>query len=305
MNNKPAVDGFINFFKETGLPSNKALAKIKNIIRCKKAGFLGTLDPVATGILPIALGRATKLLRFFENSKKKYRATMRFGSEFDTQDSTGEVTKTGPVPAVGEREKLEKTIAGFAGEIKQIPPMYSAKKVNGQRLYEIARKGGHVEREPKQVTVHSIVLEEFTGETAVLTAVVSKGTYIRALCEDIGRSFGCPAHMAQLTREAVHNFTVKDSFTLDRLYENRDDQGRWLLPLDYPLMFLPKIDLTEKEQRELYNGLPIDWQKEQTGYIRLYDTDGTFFGMGLADPLIHKLAPEKIFSTDRAKQLSA
>ena len=304
MNNKPVIDGFINFFKETGLPSNMALTKIKKIIRCKKAGFLGTLDPVAVGILPIALGRGTKLLRFFEDSKKKYRATMRFGSETDTQDSTGEVTKTGAVPAVGEREKLEQTIAGFAGEIKQLPPMYSAKKVNGQRLYEIARKGGHVERDEKQVTVHSIVLEEFTGETAVLTAIVSKGTYIRVLCEDIGRSFGCPAHMAQLTREAVHNFTIQDSFTLDKLYENRDAMEKWLLPLDYPLMFLPKVDLSEKEQRELYNGLPVDWQKEQTGYVRLYDTDGTFFGVGLADPIIRKLSPEKIFSTDR-KEVSA
>ena len=288
------MDGFINFYKDTGLASNRALTKLKKIIRVKKAGFLGTLDPVAAGILPVALGRATKLLRFFEDSQKTYRATLRFGSETDTQDSTGKVTKEGPTPEAGMREAFEKILPSFTGEIKQIPPMFSAKKVDGERLYIIARKGGHVEREEKNVTVHSLKLEEFNGDTAIFTAVVSKGTYIRTLCEDIGRALGYPAHMGELTREAVHNFTIKDSVTLERLSEQRDDLDKWLLPPDYPLMFLPKFDAGVNERGELSNGIPVQWQGEISGYVRLYDSDGSFFGVGKGDHIIRKLSPEKI-----------
>ncbi|MFQ5431583.1 MAG: tRNA pseudouridine(55) synthase TruB [Nitrospinota bacterium] len=299
------MDGFINVFKDTGLASNSALTKIKKIIRVKKAGFLGTLDPVASGILPVALGRATKLLRFFEDSQKTYRATLRFGRETDTQDSTGKVTKEGPVPDEAKREELEKLFAAFTGEIKQLPPMFSAKKVDGERLYNIARKGGHVERDEKNVTVHSIKLEEFTGETAVFTAVVSKGTYIRALCEDIGRAFGYPAHMGELTREAVHNFTTKDCVTLEQLSEQRDDPDRWLLPPDYPLMFLPKFDAGVKDKNDLSNGMPVQWNGETFGYVRLYDSDGNFFGVGKGDHIIKKVLPEKIILSPARKEVSA
>lgn len=299
------MDGFINVFKDTGLASNSALTKIKKIIRVKKAGFLGTLDPVASGILPVALGRATKLLRFFEDSQKTYRATLRFGRETDTQDSTGKVTKEGPVPDEAKREELEKLFAAFTGEIKQLPPMFSAKKVDGERLYNIARKGGHVERDEKNVTVHSIKLEEFTGETAVFTAVVSKGTYIRALCEDIGRAFGYPAHMGELTREAVHNFTTKDCVTLEQLSEQRDDPDGWLLPPDYPLMFLPKFDAGVKDKNDLSNGMPVQWNGETSGFVRLYDSDGNFFGVGKGDHIIKKVLPEKIILSPARKEVSA
>ena len=299
------MDGFINFFKDTGLPSNRALTKLKKIIRIKKSGFLGTLDPVASGILPVALGKATKLLRFFEDSKKTYRATLQFGSETDTQDSTGKVTKQGATPDSGRLDELEKIIASFTGEIKQIPPMFSAKKVDGERLYIIARKGGHVEREKKNVTVHSITLEEFTGETAVFTAVVSKGTYIRVLCEDIGRAFGSPAHMGELTREAVHNFIVKDSVKLEQISEHRDDADKWLLPPDYPLMFMPKFDATVKDKSDLANGLSVQWNGETSGYLRLYDADGNFFGVGKGDHILKKLLPEKIILFPARKEVSA
>ncbi len=299
------MDGFINFFKDTGLASNSALTKIKKIIRIKKAGFLGTLDPVASGILPVALGRATKMLRFFEDSKKTYRATLQFGSETDTQDSTGKVTKEGELPEAGKRDELEKLLTSFTGEIKQLPPMFSAKKVAGERLYTIARKGGHVEREEKDVTVHSIKLEEFTGETAVFTAVVSKGTYIRALCEDVGRAFGYPAHMGELTREAVHNFTTKDSVTLEWLSEHRDDPDRWLLPPDYPLMFMPKFDAGVKDMNDLSNGMPVQWNGETSRFVRLYDSDGNFFGVGKADRMLRKVLPEKIILSTGRKEVSA
>jgi len=299
------MDGFINFFKDTGLASNGALTKIKKIIRVKKAGFLGTLDPVASGILPVALGRATKMLRFFEDSKKTYRATLRFGTETDTQDSTGKVTKEGPAPDAGKRDALEKLLSSFTGDIKQLPPMFSAKKVDGERLYTIARKGGHVEREEKNVTVHSIKLEEFTGETAVFTAVVSKGTYIRVLCEDVGRALGYPAHMGELTREAVHNFTTKDSVTLEWLSEHRDDPDRWLLPPDFPLMFLPKFDANVKARDDLSNGIPVQWKGDTPGFVRLYDTDGNFFGVGKGDLVLKKILPEKIIAFPARKQVSA
>ncbi|MEE8483507.1 MAG: tRNA pseudouridine(55) synthase TruB [Nitrospinota bacterium] len=287
------MDGFINFFKDTGITSNKALERIRKITGCKKSGFLGTLDPVASGILPVGLGKGTKLFQYFEKVPKKYRSRIVFGGETDTQDSTGAVVKNAAVEGVTE-ERLEETLEKFKGEIMQIPPMYSAKKINGQRLYRIARKGGDVKREGKKVMVHSIELNEFAGDSAVFTAVVSQGTYIRTLCEDIGREIGCLAHMGGLTREQVHVFLAESSITLEQIDELKDDPEKWLLPMDFPVSHLPNMDVSLREYSDLSSGLPIKWNGKEGFKVRLYGPEGNFFGMGRTDPVKQKTFPEKV-----------
>jgi len=292
------MDGFINFCKDTGIASNKALDKIKRATGEPKAGFLGTLDPIASGILPVALGWATKLFPYFEKVPKKYRATIIFGSETDTQDSTGTVTATAPTEGV-TAEKLRAVLRDFTGEIDQVPPMYSAKKVNGQRLYHIARKGGEVEREAKKVFVHEVELVEFAEGSAIITATVSQGTYIRTLCEDVGRKLGSAAHMGALIRQQVHVFGIEDSWPIERLEDRRDFPAEWLLPMDAPLQFLTRVDVSAREESLLLNGQQVTCAEKISGKVRVYGPDGRFMGVGVADSVIRKLGPEKIFSADR------
>ncbi|MBI3794835.1 MAG: tRNA pseudouridine(55) synthase TruB [Nitrospinae bacterium] len=289
------MDGFINFYKDTGMASNKALERIKKLLRLEKAGFLGTLDPVATGILPVACGWGTRFFPYFEKGAKKYRATIIFGAETDTQDSTGKITATQPTTGITE-ERLLETMNGFKGEIDQTPPMYSAKKINGKRLYEIARKGGEVERKPKRVVVHSLELDEFNGDTAVFTALVSQGTYIRTLCEDMGRKLGSAAHMGALERTEAHVFRSDGSWTIERLEERRDFQNEWLLPLDFPLGSLPRVAVTEREEKSLLNGRFIFHTGDESGPTRIYTPEGIFIGVGRADHEGKKISPEKIMN---------
>ena len=287
------MDGYINFYKESGIASNKALERIKKFLGAEKAGFLGTLDPVAAGILPIALGWGTRFFPYFEKAPKMYRATILFGSETDTLDSTGKTTVSRPSDHI-TRDKLVEAMEKFKGEINQTPPMYSAKKIGGKRLYEIARKGGEVEREPKKVYVHSLELESFSGESAVFSAVVSRGTYIRVLCEDVGRVLGSAAHMGALVREAAHVFKSEGSWTLSRLEERSDFPDEWLLPLDFPLGFLPMHSATAMEKKSLLNGRFIFYTGSDSGPIRLYSPEGGFFGVGNADPTGKRINPEKV-----------
>ncbi len=287
------MDGFINFYKDTGIASNKALDVIKRITGQPKAGFLGTLDPIASGILPVALGWGTKLFPYFEKVPKKYRGAMIFGSETDTQDSTGTVTVTAPSEHI-TKEMLQEVLRDFTGEISQVPPMYSAKKIDGQRLYQIARKGGDVEREPKKVFVHELELAEFSPGMAVITATVAQGTYIRTLCEDIGRRLKSAAHMGSLVREEVHVFGMDTSWTAERLDQRRDFPAEWLLPLDAPLQFLPRVDVSDANIRLLLNGQQVAVTEKLNGNVRLYGPDGAFIGIGHVDPVTRKLCPSKL-----------
>jgi tRNA pseudouridine55 synthase len=287
------MDGYINFYKDRGIASNKALDQLKKILGLEKSGFLGTLDPVAVGVLPIAIGWGTRFLPYFEHAPKKYRATIIFGSETDTQDSTGKVTVDKPASEI-TRERFLEVMEQFKGEINQVPPMFSAKKIGGKRLYEIARKGGEVEREHKTVSVHTLELNDFSGGSAVFTAIVSRGTYIRTLCEDMGRKLGSAAHLGELAREGVHVFLADDGWNLDKLSSRKDHPEEWLLPLDYPLGLLPKITTSQSDEKSLLNGGFIFYSENFNGPIRLYSTDGRFIGIGKADALTKKIQPEKI-----------
>lgn len=287
------MDGYINFYKESGETSNKCLGRIKRTLNAKKAGFLGTLDPCAEGVLPIGIGFGTKLFPFFEKTPKTYKAEIIFGSETDTQDATGKVTVQGPSEGL-TKEKLETAMQGFLGEIQQVPPMYSAKLVEGKRLYESARAGILVEREAKVVTIHKVELLEFFGNRAIFTATVSTGTYIRTFCEDLGRELGIPAHMGSLTRVSSHNFRIATAVKLSLLEEFPKDRSKWLLPLDYPLDFLTRYDLNANDEKTLFHGSSINWYGEQIDLARLYSPDGSFFGIGRLDKITRQLFPLRI-----------
>lgn len=234
------LDGVLLLDKPEGLSSNHALQRAKRAMDARKAGHTGTLDPFATGLLVCCFGRATKISGSMLNADKTYLATMRFGEETDSGDLTGNVVSQAPLPFDGvTREALEAAMTGFRGEIDQIPPMYSALKRDGKRLYEYARQGIELERPPRQVTIHQLEIESFTGQEAQVLVRCSKGTYIRTLAQDIGRQLGCGAHLVALRRTQVGPFELKDGIALDTLQTMSAPQTT-LLALDaVPADLLP------------------------------------------------------------------
>lgn len=212
------MDGIINVYKEAGFTSHDVVAKLRGILRQKKIGHTGTLDPDAVGVLPICLGKATKVCELLTNEDKSYHAVCRLGIETDTQDISGKVLRTCDYGMVTE-ERLHRTIRRFIGEIEQIPPMYSALKVNGKRLYELAREGKTVERKPRKITISDIRLSEInlSEGSFVMDVTCSKGTYIRTLCHDIGQALGTAAAMEHLCRTRVSIFRLEDAMKLSEI----------------------------------------------------------------------------------------
>jgi len=206
------MNGIIVLNKPKGMTSFSAVNTIHKLTR-EKAGHAGTLDPMAEGVLVVLLGRATKAAKKFESSVKVYEAEITFGVETDSLDATGRVTATHEI--IFKEEELKEAITGFIGEIDQIPPMVSAIHYKGKRLYELARNGIEVEREPRRVTISDIKLRSFSGTTAEITVTCSKGTYIRSLCADLGAALGCGAHMSKLTRTKSGEFHISDSISLE------------------------------------------------------------------------------------------
>ena len=214
------MTGVVNINKPIGRSSHFAVAVIRRITKIKKVGHTGTLDPLATGVLPICIGReATKLSQFIMDSQKEYRAVLKLGFSTTTQDSEGEITSERKVECT--KAEIEDAIKSFVGEIVQIPPMYSAIKINGKKLYELARKGVEVEREPRKVTIHYIDILNINEEENEAEIVIgcSKGTYIRTLCNDIGEKLGCGGYMKSLVRTKCGGFDIKDSITLEEFEE--------------------------------------------------------------------------------------
>ncbi len=211
------MNGFINLYKEKGFTSHDCVAKLRRILSFKKIGHMGTLDPDACGVLPVALGKATRLISLFDEDRKTYRAVMRLGVTTDTLDISGQILSTSPVN-VGE-DRIRNAVLSFLGEHKQIPPMYSALKKDGKRLYELARQGITVEREPRTVCIHSIEILSVCLPRVEFEVACSRGTYIRSLCDDIGHKLGCGACMEELERTEVGGFHSTDAFTLDAVEE--------------------------------------------------------------------------------------
>ena len=271
-------NGIIIIDKPADWTSMDVCAKLRGIFKEKRVGHAGTLDPMATGVLPVFVGQATKAVSFAEGGKKEYHAVLRLGVVTDTQDTSGTVLEQNAV-TVTETD-VRAVLPRFTGEIAQLPPMYSAIKVNGQKLYDIARRGGEVERKPRNITIYELELVEKRNETDyALRVVCSKGTYIRTLCHDIGAALGCGAAMAALRRTAAAGFTIDEAVTL------RDAQKRreaLLRPLDslfreYGAYRIPTAEM----ERRARCGNPLK-ANVADGLYRVYGCDGTFLSLSEA-----------------------
>lgn len=252
------MNGFLNFLKPVGPTSFQAINRIKMITGAKKVGHTGTLDPGAAGVLPVCLGRATKLSWFVTQSKKKYRAEITFGITTDTQDGYGKVLHR--EQATLSKREIEDLLTGFLGNLQQIPPMHSAIKQRGIKLYELARKGLEVDRKPRNVEIYSLDLVDFFApDKAIIDIVCSKGTYIRTLCHDIGIKSGYGAIMSYLVRLSSGVFVLEDAVTIERLAvaAKQDDFTGLILPLDYPLHDMEKASIRKEALKYILNGNPL------------------------------------------------
>lgn len=265
--------GIVIIDKPGGWTSMDVCAKLRGILKERRIGHGGTLDPLATGVLPVFVGSATKAVEFAEKGDKEYLAGLRLGVETNTQDITGQVLSTRPVTA-GQAE-LEGALAAFIGPIMQVPPMYSAIKRNGQKLYELARAGKEVHRDPRPVTIHALTLLGRTEEGDYLLRVrCSKGTYVRTLCHDIGAALGCGGCMSSLRRTMAAGFTLEQAVTLERVQE---EGAALLLPVDRFFGGLPAYRIPSPRQERLCrNGSPLPAPELAAGEYRVYDPQGTF-----------------------------
>ena len=276
-----AINGVLLLDKASGFSSNSSLQKVKRLFRARKAGHTGSLDPLASGLLPVCLGEATKLSSFLLNSDKRYEVRIRLGAETDTADVEGTVTLTRPVPDLTEAI-IEQVLQDFRGEGEQIPPMYSALKHQGQRLYDLARKGLEVDRPARPITIHSLTLLRFDATSMDLDVHCSKGTYIRTLAEDIGRSLGCGGHVEVLRRTAVGSLKVMDAFTIGQLeVMTQNERDKVLMPMDELVSYLPSVEVNEAMSLMFCQGNPLFVpQAPSQGWVRLYGRSAGFLGLG-------------------------
>ena len=268
------ANGIIIIDKPAGWTSMDVCAKLRGILKTKKIGHAGTLDPMATGVLPVFVGQATRAVSFAEGGEKEYVAGLRLGLTTNTQDTEGETLTQSPV-TVG-REELEAVLPRFTGEISQIPPMFSAIKINGQKLYDLARQGKEVERKARAVTIFALEVVEQVSETDYILRIrCSKGTYVRTLCHDIGQALGCGGCMFSLRRTMAAGFTLNESVTLEQMQEG----GEALLrPTDSLFRDRPDYRLkTEKQEERCRNGNPFFIQENlPEGEYRIYGREGAF-----------------------------
>jgi tRNA pseudouridine55 synthase len=298
-----ALNGVLLFDKPLELSSNIALQKVRRLFQAEKAGHTGTLDPLATGLLPVCFGEATKFSVGLLESDKTYLAKIRLGQTTTTGDAEGEITASIDV-SVSEAQ-VQEALQGLRGEIQQLPPMYSALKHQGKPLYEYIRKGETVERELRNVVIHELVLERFGGNELDISVRCSKGTYVRTLAEDIGKVLGCGAHLTGLRRTAIALFSLDNAYTLPQLEAMTSaERDACLLPLDCMLLDLPRLDLDSVQVGRLAQGqrLGLDLPFAD-GKLRLYAED-EFIGLGELSG--RRLAPSRLISSvaQRAAQSS-
>jgi tRNA pseudouridine55 synthase len=275
------IDGVLLLDKPCGMTSNAALQAARRLFRAAKAGHAGTLDPMATGLLPLCFGEATKFSSDLLEAGKIYEAEVRFGVTTATGDAEGEVLERGAVDF--DRPALEAALMKFRGRITQVPPMYSALKRDGQPLYKLARQGISVEREAREVDIAELALLEYSGERCRLRVACGKGTYIRTLAEDVGRALGCGAHLAALRRVAVGGASVAQAVALDALDAlPEEERNRRLLPLDAFLQDLPALRLDEAQSRRFMHGNPVAIAGEVRGKCRVY-AQGGLLGIACVD----------------------
>lgn len=268
------MNGVLNINKPENMTSHDVVAIIRRTLNTKKVGHTGTLDPMVTGVLPICVGRATKIVDFIQNDKKTYEAEMTLGVATATEDQWGEVVETKPVDVTDETFK--EAILSFVGEIEQVPPMYSALKVNGKKLYELARAGKTVERKPRKRTIYAIENIKINGHVATFRVICSKGTYIRTLCKDIGTKLGTVAHMSGLVRTATGQFHIEDAIDLEAARNMGLDLVKHFVSVDQALGFEQKVSISKKAVELIQNGVKIDLMRyvdfdyEDQSYVLIY-----------------------------------
>lgn len=294
------VDGLLLLNKPAGLTSNQALQRVKRLLNARKAGHTGALDPAATGMLPLCFGEATKVCAYLLDADKTYRVTARLGEATDTGDAEGKLTATASVPAMNHSE-WQHVLDAFVGTIMQVPPMYSALKKDGKRLYELARQGQVVDREARPVRINRIDLLEASGTRLVFRVSCSKGTYVRTLVEDVAKAAGTVAHTAGLHRETVGRFRAEDMLDLASAEKAAEGDAlalrKWLLPADSALADWPQASLGDDDAARFSGGQRVrhaGGQPSAVGLLRVYRGDRTFLGVGeLGED--GWLAPKRVF----------
>ena len=266
------MNGIVIVDKPQGWTSQDVTARLRRVFNTRRIGHGGTLDPMATGVLPVFVGRATRGVEFFEHAEKTYETVLRLGLTTDTEDISGTVLTEQDAFVTGEM--LEEVLAKFRGQIMQVPPMYSALKINGQKLVDLARKGKEVERQPRPITIHELTLLGMEAEGIRLRVRCSKGTYIRTLCKDIGEALGCGGCMAALRRVQAGEYTAEEAVPLQTLLET-EDPGQYLRPVDSMFRNFPQAVLTEKQEVRCRNGNSFSVQMEN-GTYRAYSREGGF-----------------------------
>ena len=273
----------VQFNKSCNSTSHDAVAAVKKLFKVRKAGHAGTLDPLATGVLLVCLNEATKITGYLSDLDKEYIVTAKLGESTDTYDTEGTITRQSAAALAVTRDEVETTLSGFTGEIEQTPPMFSAIKMNGRPLYELARKGIEVERKPRVVMVRSIEIMEFKVPYLRLRVSCSKGTYIRSLCNDIGDALGVGAHVTELARTRIGDFTLENAASIDELPQ----KAGALHTIDAALKHLPEIRLNSDEYIRTRNGGPVGLRPEygtkgdqSPFFVRLKGPEGNIFGIG-------------------------
>lgn len=302
------LNGIIIIHKEAGYTSHDVVAKMRGICRQKKIGHTGTLDPQATGVLPVCLGSGTKLCDMLTDKDKEYEAELLLGVQTDTQDTTGQILCEKPVEASGEA--VREAIMSFVGDYNQIPPMYSALKVDGRKLYELARAGREVERKARPVRIHSIEILDYQAPVVRMCVACSKGTYIRTLCADIGDKLGCGGTMKSLLRTAVGSFGLERAVTLAELEAYRDQNRleELLIPVDAGFAQCPALHIREEFRKLTDNGnafypnQTVEAREYPQGeWVRVYRMDEGFVGIYAFDANRKWYKPVKMFLTEEDK----
>lgn len=288
------VHGIVLLDKRLGVSSNQALQEVRRLLNANKAGHTGALDPLATGLLPLCFGEATKVSALMLDDDKRYTVTFRLGVMTDTGDSEGKIVAEMPVPAFTEAQLLD-CLRGFSGEIEQVPPMYSALKFHGKKLYELAREGKTVDRQARRIRIDALNLLAFDRESIRLDVACSKGTYIRSLAEDIGQALGSCATVTALRRTAAGMFDIAQAYRYEQLQAMTPEQlENCLIAVDAPLAGLPAVELSDDQGARVLQGQQVELHAGIGGTVRIY-CQQHFLGLG--ECLLNgKLAPRKIFN---------
>jgi len=288
------MNGLLNILKPPGMTSHDVVSFVRRNYRIKRVGHAGTLDPAAAGVLPVALGQATRLLEYLTADNKSYRVEATFGFETDSGDDTGTVTSRSSGMVALPRAEIETALASFVGSIQQVPPMYSAIKVDGKKLYELARDGIKVAIEPRNIFISDINLIKVEDEKIVFDVTCSKGTYIRSLCIDIGRKLGCLATMSFLVRTRVGSFSLSEANTLEDLVGGSSE---FILPAD-KFIAMPEVFLNEQQVWAFKNGQLVECiVDEDVRLIKVYSADKAFIGIASKDSASSAIKPVKVLSS--------